>query len=83
MKKLLNMGMIVALATLATAARADEHNRPDERKLFQFDFLCEFNEHHSGMANATPSTPANPADGTSKALINSRYWDPLQRAGSL
>lgn len=25
--------------------------------------------------------PANPADGNVKALINSMYWDPLQRAG--
>jgi prepilin-type N-terminal cleavage/methylation domain-containing protein/prepilin-type processing-associated H-X9-DG protein len=25
--------------------------------------------------------PANPADGSTKALINSQYWDPLQRGG--
>jgi hypothetical protein len=26
--------------------------------------------------------PVDPADGNARGLINSRYWDPLQRAGS-
>jgi prepilin-type N-terminal cleavage/methylation domain-containing protein len=42
-----------------------------------------FNDAHGeARKSAMINPPANPADGSSKALINSRYWDPLQRAGS-
>ncbi len=41
-----------------------------------------FNDGHAEARKSnTINPPANPADGTAKALINSRYWDPLQRAG--
>ena len=42
-----------------------------------------FNDGHAETrksANINP--PANPADGSAKSLINSRYWDPSQRAGA-
>ncbi|MHC1766532.1 MAG: type II secretion system protein [Verrucomicrobiia bacterium] len=41
-----------------------------------------FNDGHAEARKSnTINPPANPADGSAKALINSRYWDPLQRAG--
>jgi prepilin-type N-terminal cleavage/methylation domain-containing protein len=43
-----------------------------------------FNDGHSeARKSETINPPANPADGSAKALINSRYWDPLQRAGPI
>ena len=40
------------------------------------------NDGHSEARKSTNiNPPANPADGSAAALINSRYWDPLQRAG--
>jgi prepilin-type N-terminal cleavage/methylation domain-containing protein len=43
-----------------------------------------FNDGHSEARKSTTiNPPANPADRSVKALINSRWWDPLQRAGSL
>src|SRR5437762_6654378 len=42
--------------------------------------------YYDGHSEARKSTminpPANPADGSTRALINSQYWDPLQRAGT-
>ena len=44
--------------------------------------VVSFNDGHSeARKSVTINPPANPADRTAKALINSRYWDPLQRAG--
>jgi hypothetical protein len=44
--------------------------------------VVSFNDGHSeARKSANINPPANPADGTARALINSRYWDPLQRAG--
>jgi prepilin-type N-terminal cleavage/methylation domain-containing protein len=41
-----------------------------------------FNDAHAeARKSAAINPPANPADGSVKALINSRYWDPLQRGG--
>ena len=41
-----------------------------------------FNDAHAeARLSATINPPANPADESAKALINSRYWDPLQRGG--
>jgi len=41
-----------------------------------------FNDAHAeARKSAMINPPANPADGSVKALANSRYWDPLQRAG--
>ena len=41
-----------------------------------------FNDGHAETRKSERiNPPANPADGSAKALINSRYWDPLQRAG--
>ena len=31
--------------------------------------------------NETINPPADPYDGSAEALVNSRFWDPLQRAG--
>lgn len=46
--------------------------------------VVSFNDGHSeARKSETINPPANPADGSAKALINSRYWDPLQRAGML
>jgi prepilin-type N-terminal cleavage/methylation domain-containing protein len=46
--------------------------------------VVSFNDGHSeARKSETINPPANPADGTAKALINSKYWDPLQRAGSM
>jgi prepilin-type N-terminal cleavage/methylation domain-containing protein len=45
--------------------------------------VMSFNDGHSEARNSQNiNPPANPADGQPKALINSRYWDPLQRGGS-
>ncbi|MHB8522466.1 MAG: type II secretion system protein [Limisphaerales bacterium] len=42
-----------------------------------------FNDGHAeARKSELINPPANPADGSAKALINSRWWDPLQRAGS-
>ncbi len=42
-----------------------------------------FNDGHAEVRKSqTINPPANPADGSATALINSRFWDPLQRAGS-
>jgi len=41
-----------------------------------------FNDGHAETRKSERiNPPANPADGSAKALINSRFWDPLQRAG--
>jgi prepilin-type N-terminal cleavage/methylation domain-containing protein len=41
-----------------------------------------FNDGHAEARKSSAiNPPANPADGSAKALINSRYWDPLQRGG--
>jgi len=46
--------------------------------------VVSFNDGHSeARKSETINPPANPADGNAKALINSRYWDPLQRAGPM
>jgi len=43
--------------------------------------VVSFNDGHSQARKSnTINPPANPADGSSQALINSRYWDPLQRS---
>ncbi len=45
--------------------------------------VISFNDGHSEARKSTMiNPPANPADGSAKALINSQYWDPLQRAGN-
>jgi prepilin-type N-terminal cleavage/methylation domain-containing protein len=45
--------------------------------------VVSFNDGHSEARKSTTiNPPANPADGKAEALINSRCWDPLQRAGS-
>jgi hypothetical protein len=44
--------------------------------------VISFNDGHSeARKSINIDPPANPADGQAKSLINSRYWDPLQRAG--
>ena len=44
--------------------------------------VISFNDGHSEARRSTMiNPPANPADRTARALINSQYWDPLQRAG--
>jgi prepilin-type N-terminal cleavage/methylation domain-containing protein len=41
-----------------------------------------FNDGHTeARKSENINPPANPADRNAKSLINSRYWDPLQRAG--
>jgi prepilin-type N-terminal cleavage/methylation domain-containing protein len=45
--------------------------------------VISFNDGHSEARKSTLiNPPANPADGSAKALINSQYWDPLQRGGN-
>ena len=42
-----------------------------------------FNDGHSEARNSKSINPAaDPYGGNAKALINSQYWDPLQRAGN-
>jgi prepilin-type N-terminal cleavage/methylation domain-containing protein len=44
--------------------------------------VISFNDGHSEARKSNAiNPPANPADRQAKSLINSRYWDPLQRAG--
>jgi prepilin-type N-terminal cleavage/methylation domain-containing protein len=44
--------------------------------------VVSFNDGHSEARKSENINPiANPADRNAKALINSRWWDPLQRAG--
>ncbi len=44
--------------------------------------VVSFNDGHTeARKNENINPPANPADGSARALINSQYWDPLQRAG--
>ena len=44
--------------------------------------IMSFNDGHSEIrASGQINPPANPHDGSAQSLINSRYWDPLQRAG--
>ena len=44
--------------------------------------VVSFNDGHSEARKSTTiNPPANPADGKAIALVNSKYWDPLQRAG--
>ncbi len=44
--------------------------------------VVSFNDGHSeARKSESINPPANPADGSAKALINSQYWDPLQRGG--
>jgi prepilin-type processing-associated H-X9-DG protein len=44
--------------------------------------VISFNDGHSETRKSfNINPPANPADGSPRALINSQYWDPLQRAG--
>jgi prepilin-type N-terminal cleavage/methylation domain-containing protein len=44
--------------------------------------VVSFNDGHSAAAKSeTINPPANPADGSTKALINSMHWDPLLTAG--
>jgi len=45
--------------------------------------VVSFNDGHSEARKSEMiNPPANPADRTARALINSRYWDPRQRAGA-
>ena len=45
--------------------------------------VVSFNDGHSeARKSQSINPPANPADHSTRALINSRYWDPLQRAGA-
>jgi prepilin-type N-terminal cleavage/methylation domain-containing protein len=42
-----------------------------------------FNDGHSeARKDSQINPPADPYSGTAKSLINSQYWDPLQRAGA-
>jgi hypothetical protein len=42
-----------------------------------------FNDSHAEIRkDAQINPPANPYGGSAKSLINSRFWDPLQRAGA-
>ena len=44
--------------------------------------VISFNDGHSETRKSfNINPPANPADGSPRSLINSQYWDPLQRAG--
>jgi prepilin-type N-terminal cleavage/methylation domain-containing protein len=44
--------------------------------------VISFNDGHTEARKSDHiNPPANPADRTAKALINSRYWDPQQRGG--
>jgi prepilin-type N-terminal cleavage/methylation domain-containing protein len=44
--------------------------------------VVSFNDGHSeARKSQTINPPANPADGSAMALINSKFWDPRQRAG--
>jgi prepilin-type N-terminal cleavage/methylation domain-containing protein len=44
--------------------------------------VMSFNDGHSEARKSTNiNPPANPADRSVTSLINSRYWDPMQRAG--
>ena len=44
--------------------------------------VISFNDGHSeARKSQNINPPANPADKTAKALINSQFWDPLQRGG--
>ena len=46
--------------------------------------VVSFNDGHSeARKSQNINPPANPADRSAKALINSQYWDPLQRGGQL
>jgi len=43
--------------------------------------VVSFNDGHAEVRKSTTiNPPANPADQSSQALVNSRYWDPLQRS---
>jgi len=45
--------------------------------------VISFNDGHAEARKSTLiNPPANPADRSVRALVNSRYWDPLQRAGT-
>jgi prepilin-type N-terminal cleavage/methylation domain-containing protein len=45
--------------------------------------VVSFNDGHSeARKSETINPPANPADASAQSLINSKYWDPRQRAGS-
>jgi len=42
-----------------------------------------FNDGHSeARKDAQINPPLDPYGGSAKSLINSQYWDPLQRAGA-
>jgi prepilin-type processing-associated H-X9-DG protein len=44
--------------------------------------VISFNDGHSeARKSMNINPPANPADRQPAALINSQYWDPLQRGG--
>ena len=44
--------------------------------------VAAFNDGHSEpRKNEAINPPADPRDGNPEALVNSRFWDPLQRAG--
>ena len=46
--------------------------------------VMSFNDGHSEWrASSLINPPANPYDQSEQSLINSRYWDPLQRAGKM
>jgi len=46
--------------------------------------VVSFNDGHAEARKSTTiNPPANPVDGSATALINSRFWDPLQRAGGM
>jgi prepilin-type N-terminal cleavage/methylation domain-containing protein/prepilin-type processing-associated H-X9-DG protein len=43
--------------------------------------VVSFNDGHAEVRkSSTINPPANPADRSSQALVNSRFWDPLQRS---
>jgi prepilin-type N-terminal cleavage/methylation domain-containing protein len=46
--------------------------------------IAVFNDGHAAVRrNSDINPPVDPGTGNAQGLINSRYWDPLQRAGTL
>jgi hypothetical protein len=44
--------------------------------------VVSFNDGHSeARKSMNVNPPANPADGSARGLVNSQFWDPLQRGG--
>jgi len=68
-------------ACMTKASNSHKYEGIDMRHLLRGNLVLT-DGHAESRKDTDINPPVDPGDGTKQGLINSRYWDPLQRAGS-